>query len=126
MSGDLSDFGEDLAARWLVTDEAATRPTAWSLALYSTAPTDAGGGTELAGNGYARQAATFSDGGAGFASSTGDLTFTATADWLPIVAAGLFDDGGNLLLWKVISPSVNIIAGQSFIVRAGQLTVKFA
>jgi hypothetical protein len=123
LAEDLSDFGESLAARWLVTGETANRPSSYELALYSAAPSDAGGGTELAGSGYSRQAVSFVEGGAGYASNDADITFSATGAWA-VVAAGLFDDGGNLLLWTAIGP-VSVANGQNLIISAGQLTVTF-
>lgn len=122
---DLSDYAESLSARFLVTDETATRPASYTLALYTAAPSDAGGGTEVSAGGYARQALTFTEGGTGTATNDADVTFTATDAWGAIAAAGLFDDAGNLLMWKALSPTVNIADGQSFIVRAGSLTVRF-
>lgn len=124
---DLADYAESLSARFLVTDEAATRPTSWYLALYSAAPSDAGGGTEISAGGYSRQAVAFSEGGTGTATNDADLTFTASEAWGAIAGVGLFDaaTSGNLLLWKALDPTVNIADGQSFIVRAGDLTVRF-
>ena len=56
----LSDFSEALVLDWLMTNGAATRPTAWYIALFTAAPSDSGGGTEVSGSGYAREAVTFS------------------------------------------------------------------
>ena len=51
----LSDHAENLILNFLMTSGTATRPTAWYVALYTVAPSDAGGGTEVSGNGYSRQ-----------------------------------------------------------------------
>lgn len=79
------------------------------IGLYTAAPSDAGGGTEVSGNGYARVATT----GATWNAATGsDPSSTSnalsivfptdvTANWGSIVAIGAFDaaTGGNLLWW---------------------------
>ena len=54
-----TDYTEDLVLDWLLTSGSATRPTAWYVALYTVAPTDTGGGTEVSGTDYARTAVTF-------------------------------------------------------------------
>ena len=48
----LSDYSEKLLLDWAMTTGSATRPTAWYVALYTAAPNDAGGGTEVTGGGY--------------------------------------------------------------------------
>jgi hypothetical protein len=98
-------------------------PATVYLALFTAAPTDQGGGTEVSGGGYARQAVTFAaptDNGASSGSQTSptaDVTFpVATADYGTVVAAGLFDaaTGGNLLLYGSLTESKTINAGDQF------------
>ena len=55
----LSDYAEKLLLDWLMTSGSATRPTAWYVALYTAAPSDSGGGTEVSTGGYARQSVVF-------------------------------------------------------------------
>jgi len=55
----LSDYSEKLLLDWLMTTGSATRPTAWYVGLFTAAPSDSGGGTEVSGNGYSRQSVTF-------------------------------------------------------------------
>ncbi len=79
-------------------------PTNVYVALYSVAPTEAGGGTELTGNGYARIVHNSWDAAAAGASeNTGVITFAAASggDWLQAVAFALFDaiTAGNFLGW---------------------------
>ena len=56
------------------TTGTATRPTAWYVALYTAAPNDAGGGTEVSGGAYARQSVAFSVSG-NTASNTGAVEY---------------------------------------------------
>jgi hypothetical protein len=99
----LSDFSEKLLLDWLMTNGSATRPTAWYVALYTAAPSDAGGGTEVSGNGYAREAVVFdaASSPAGTTSNTGAVSFTAAGgSWGTITHLGIFDaDTGGNLLW---------------------------
>ena len=54
-----SNTFETTVLTWVFTTGSATRPTAWHIALYTGAPDDTGGGTEVSGGGYGRQAVTF-------------------------------------------------------------------
>lgn len=84
-----------------------TAPTNIYVGLYTSAPTDAGGGTEVTGGSYARVSTSASDWNAatsaGLTDNTNAITFpTATASWGTVVAVGLFDaaSSGTLLAWK--------------------------
>ena len=98
----LSDHAEKLLLDWLMTTGSATRPTAWFVALYTAAPSDSGGGTEVSGSGYSRQAVTFDAASSpdGVTNNTGAVTFTASGgSWGTITHIGIFDasTSGNLL-----------------------------
>ncbi len=92
----------------LLTGRAAfSLPVAY-VALFTVAPTDAGGGTEVVGGSYARVSTTPSTwnppSGTDPSSITNGTAITfpiSTASWGNIVAAGLFDASaaGNLLMW---------------------------
>lgn len=114
----LTDYTEALLLDYLMTNSAVTRPTAWYAALYSVAPNDAGGGTELSGFGYARQVFNAST----LLTATGEignsnlLTFTASGgDWSTAVAIGIFDalTGGNLLCWTPFATPITALDGDS-------------
>ena len=55
----LSDVSEVLLLNYLMTATSVTRPTAWYVALYTGAPSDSGGGTEVSGSGYERKPVTW-------------------------------------------------------------------
>lgn len=98
----LSDYLEKLLLDWSMTTGSATRPTAWFLALYTAAPSDAGGGTEVSGNGYAREAIAFAaaDTPEGTTANTALIEFEADGGaWGEITHIGIFDasTNGNLL-----------------------------
>lgn len=80
-----------------------TQPTPY-LGLYTAAPTDAGGGTEVTGGSYARVDVSgfFGSATGGSSANTSDVEFAqATANWGTAKAFGVFDNstGGNLILW---------------------------
>jgi hypothetical protein len=100
----LTNYAEKLLLDWMMTTGAATRPTVWRVALFTAAPSDAGGGTEVSGSGYARQAVTFGAAAtpAGTTSNTGVVSFTASGGAFgTITHMALFDaaSGGNML-WQ--------------------------
>lgn len=119
----LSDHAEDLLLKWLLTDASATRPTAWYLALYSAAPNDAGGGTELSGSGYSRQEIDFGTDGK---SNVADVVFTASGgDWAEATHVGIFDasTSGNLILYGAMTAAKQLDDGDTLTFAAGDIDV---
>ena len=101
--------------------------------LFSEAPADdAGAGTELVDNGYARQAITFGAPGTDVGNvrkvaNTNNIQFgPALADWLEAVAFGVFDAlaNGNLLYWDTLPTSKTVENGDYGQFAAGTLVVK--
>lgn len=110
-------------------------PTTYYVALFSTAPTQAGGGTELTGGSYARVAVTNnttnfvasgSQPASGYQMVNGTaIQFpTATANWSTAVAAGIYDasSGGNLLAYGTLSPTISVTSGSTASFAIGALT----
>lgn len=127
----LSDYAEKLVLDWLMTNGSATRPTAWYVALYTAAPNDAGGGTEVSGGGYSRQAVTFdaATSGAGTTSNTGAVTFTAAgADWGTITHIGIHDasTAGNLLWHGSLTVSKTVADGDTLQFAIGNIDLTMA
>ena len=105
-----------------------TAPTTLYLALYTTAPTDTGGGTECSGTAYARQTVAFTVSG-DTASNTSAVEFpTAGSSWGTIEAVGVFDQltSGNLLTYGNLTASKTIASGDVFRVPAGDLDITLA
>lgn len=124
--GALSDYLENKLLDHVLRNVAYTSPTTIYVALFTSAPSDAGGGTEVSGGGYARQAVTFSAASGGATSNSADVTFpTATANWGTITHIGLFDasTGGNLLLWGALTTSKTISTGDVLKIPAGDLDI---
>jgi hypothetical protein len=121
-----SDYAEDKVNELLVGKTAFATPTAY-VALYTAAPSDSGGGTEVTGGSYARK----STAGADWAASSGGsiqnanaITFaTATASWGTVTHFGVFDalSGGNLLFWAALTTPKTIGSGDTASFAAGAL-----
>lgn len=124
-----TDYTENLVLNWLLTTNSATRPTAWYVGLFTGAPSDTGGGTEVSGSGYARKA-------------TGTITVSGTAttatnaaaiefdpasggNWGSITYAAIFDaeTSGNMIAWAELTTARTINDGDVFRIPAGSLTV---
>jgi hypothetical protein len=123
-----TNFSEDLVLDWLLTNGSATRPTAWYVALYTVAPGEAGGGTEVSGGSYARTAVTFTVSGTAptTASNSAAVEFpTATGSWGTIVAAGIFDasTSGNLLAFANLTTSKTVDSGDVLRFNTGEIDV---
>lgn len=99
-------------------------PSTVYTALYSVAPTVSTSGTELTGNGYARQATTFGTPTDGTISSTGNVSFTATGNWSPTVAVAIVDasTSGNIMYFQTIATRV-VNSGDTLTFAAGDITV---
>jgi hypothetical protein len=125
-----TDFTEALALNWLLTSNTATRPTAWYVGLFTSATSDAGGGTEVSGNGYSRQAVSFTVAtvsGTTKAGNSATITFpTATATWGTISYIAIFNasSGGNMLFHGPVVTNKLIETDDSFQITAGNLTVE--
>jgi len=127
----LSDHAENLILNFLMTSGTATRPTAWYVALYTVAPSDAGGGTEVSGNGYSRQtvAGDTATGTGGTTDNTGAVSFTATGgNFGTIVAIGIHDasSGGNLLWHGALSANKTVNDGDTLEFAAGAIDLTIA
>lgn len=103
-----------------------TSPATVYLALYTTATDDAGGGTEVAAGGYARQATAFGAPTNGSGQNSGTVLFgPASADWGTVTHGGYRDasSGGNLLTHGPLGASKAIATNDSLRFLASTLTV---
>ena len=103
-----------------------TSPASVYASLYSTAPTANTSGTELTGNGYARQVTTFASAANGIASSNAVVTFGACTgnNWPTVIAVGIVDasTAGNIMYFNTISGR-NIQVGDSLVFGTGNITI---
>ena len=124
-----TDHTEALVLNWAFTTTSVTRPTAWYVGLFTAAPSDTGGGTEVSGNGYARKATgtiTVS-GTATTATNDAAIEFAAASggNWGTITHAAIFDasTSGNMMAWAALTTSRVINDGDIFVIPIGDLTI---
>ena len=127
----LSDHAEKLVLDWLMTNGTATRPTSWFVGLFTAAPSDSGGGTEVSTGGYTRKSVTFSAASSpgGTTSNSGVVTWTASgANFGTVTHVGIFDasTSGNLLWHGGLSASKTVNDGDTIQFAAGNLTLTLA
>lgn len=123
-----SDYLENAVLDHVFRNTALTSPAAVYLALFTVAPTDAGGGTEVSGGGYSRQDITFGAASGGAMANTAQVSFTASgANYGTVVAVGIFDaaSGGNLLAWDGIT-SVTVNDGDTLDFDAGDIDLSLS
>ena len=126
-----SDYLADKVLDHVFGGTAYTAPTTLYVALYTVAPTDTGGGTEVSGGAYARQTAAFTVSGTNptTASNSAAIEYpTATANYGTVVAVGIFDasSGGNLLAYANLDTSKVVSTGDVFRFNTGDLDITLA
>lgn len=126
----LTNFAENKLIDALMRAQALGAPATWHVGLFTAAPNDAGGGTEVTGGNYARVAVTAgltqwagtqgagtttaSSGTNGTTSNNAAITFpTPTANWGTVVAMGIFDasTGGNLWVFTALTANKTVNNG---------------
>lgn len=125
-----TDYTENLVLNWLFTTNSATRPTAWYVGLFTAAPSDTGGGTEVTGNAYARVATgTISVSGTSPTTATNSaaIEFAAASggNWGTITHVAILDasTSGNMLGWAELTTSRTINDGDVLRIPAGDLDI---
>lgn len=104
---DLSTALKNALFDHLLNNSQHTSPTNLWLALYTAAPTDAGGGTEVADI-SPRQSVTFGAPTDGLGDNDAEVLWDAAVSGYTAVAVALFDasSGGNFLAWKSLGSEV--------------------
>jgi hypothetical protein len=123
-----SNYLENKVVGHVFGGAAYTAPSTLYVALYTSAPSDTGGGTEVSGGAYARQTAAFTI-SADTASNTSAIEYpTATADYGTVVAVGVFDasSSGNLLAYGNLTTSKTVSTGDVFRFNAGAIDITVA
>ena len=124
MAGNLSNYLENKVLDHFLGTTAYTMPTTVYIALYTAAPSDAGGGTEATGGSYARQISTFTAASSGATSNATNVDF-ASMPASTIVAIGVHDalTAGNLLVWGTLSSNKALDAGDTLRIATGDLDI---
>ena len=104
-----------------------TAPTTLYLALFTAAPGETGGGTEVSttGTAYARQTVAFTTTGNTTSNNAAVEYPTATASFGTVTHVGVFDalTAGNLMAYATLSSSKAIDTGDVFRVPTGDLDI---
>lgn len=141
----MSDYLENKLVDQIFRGQAFSFPSTLYIGLLTTAPTDTGGGVEVSGGSYARQAiaaslanfagtqsagsTTASSGTSGATSNNVAITFpTPSAGWGTVVAFGIYDalSGGNLLFYATLNVAKTINQSDAVSFPAGTLQATFA
>jgi hypothetical protein len=130
MMSSFSDYTENLVLNYLFTTNSVTRPTAWYVGLFTAAPSDAGGGTEVSGSGYARVVTgTMSVSGTSPTNATNDAAIefapASGGTWGTITHIAIFDadTSGNMLGWAELTTARTINDGDVLRIPAGDLDI---
>lgn len=131
MAGSKSDFLELELLDHMLGNTAYSAPANVYIALYTTVPTDAGGGVEVTGGSYVRltvinNTTNWPDASGGAKANGVAFTFVeATASWGTVVAFGIFDavTAGNLLYWADLTTNKTIDSGDTAQFAIGDLDV---
>ncbi|MCS6302368.1 MAG: hypothetical protein H8K07_01680 [Nitrospira sp.] len=141
----MTDYLENKLADHLFRTTTFTQPSILGIALYTAAPGETGGGTEVTGGSYARVANNpananwngthgnttgASSGTGGLVDNAGTLTFPApSANWGTVTHFAILDNttGGNMLIYGALAVSKTVNASDPApTFPAGTLDITFA
>jgi hypothetical protein len=132
----MTDYLEGEIIKHIFRTGSFTKPSVLAVGLFTAAPSDAGGGTEVTGGSYARATLNPLDAnwaapsaGNGVTSNSSTITFTTpTANWGSVTHFAVFDaaSAGNMLFWGALTVSKTINSGDTVTFPAGSLTFTFA
>lgn len=141
----MSDYLENKLIDQLFRGQSAPTTSNLYVGLLTAAPSDSGGGTEVATGSYARVAVTSSlanwagtqaaastsasSGTGGQTSNNNAITFpTPTASWGTVTHFGIYDasTGGNLLFWGQLTIAKTINEADTVTFPAASLSITFA
>ena len=102
-----------------------TAPSTKYIGLFTAAPGEAGGGTEISGSGYTRKSIVFATSGATTSNNAAVEFPTATGNWGTITHVGVFDaaTSGNLMVYATLTASKAVASGDVFRVPSGDLDI---
>ncbi len=125
----MSDYLELKVLDHVLGTSAYTMPSTVYIGLSTGSFADDNSGTELTGNGYARQSIAFDAAASGTTDNTSAVDFpTATGSWGTVSHYGLFDasSGGNLLIHGAFTASKAVASGDILRIAAGELDITAA
>lgn len=124
MTMNFTNFFRDKIGNHMLRAQSYTPPAQLYLALYTDSTDADGGGTEVTGGSYVRQAFDFIAFVDGFADNDDDIVFpVATALWGDITNAAVHDNvsAGNMLIQGPLAVTKTIDTDDQFITDLGDL-----
>jgi hypothetical protein len=120
-----SNFLETEILDHVFAGAAYTAPSTKYLALFTGAPGETGGGTEVSGGGYARQTVAFTTSGNTTSNNAAVEYPTATANYGTVTHVAVFDasTSGNMMAYAALSSNKTIETGDVFRVPSGDLDI---
>ena len=105
-----------------------TAPSTKYIGLFTAAPGETGGGTEVSGSAYARQSMAFTTSGDTTSNNAAVEFPTATGSWGTVSHCAVFDasSSGNMLGWAALTASKAVASGDVFRFDAGDLDITLA
>lgn len=125
----LSNYLENALINATLRNTAYSSPATVYVGLFTSDPTDAGTGTEITGNSYARKSMAFNAPSNGASTNSAAVEFDqATGTWGTITHFGILDalTSGNLLYHGALTTSKTIETGDVFKFAAASVTVTLA
>lgn len=124
-----SDYLENKILDHILGATAYSAPATLYFALFTSAPNDAGSGTEVSGGSYARVAVTnnatnFPNAASGTKSNGAAIAFAqATATWGTITSFAIFDalSSGNMLFWADLTTPRTVQSGDTLSFPIGSI-----
>jgi hypothetical protein len=121
-----SDYLEDKVLNHVFGGTSYTAPTTLYVGVFTSAASDTGPGTEVSGNGYARQSVAFTVSGTSptTATSSAAVEFPeATGSWGTVTYAGVFDavSGGNMLAWAQLTDPADFVTALPKAITTGDI-----
>ena len=120
-----SNFLETEILDHVFAGAAYSAPGTHYLGLFTSAPGETGGGTELSGSAYVRKSVAFTTSG-NTTSNNAAIEFpTATANYGTVTHVGVYDasTSGNLMAYAALSSNKTIETGDVFRVPSGDLDI---
>ena len=137
----MTDWLENKLIDWMFRGQTFTQPTSIQIGLFTSPPNEAGGGTEVSGNGYSRASlacsllnwagtqadgsTTTSSGTSGTTSNNAVITFpTPTGPWGLVTHFVVYDQSLNRLFWGALATGKNIFADDPVTIQPALLSIR--
>ncbi len=123
-----TNYLENKIAEHVFGGSAYTAPSTLYVALFTSAPSDTGSGTEVSGGSYTRMAMAFTV-SSDTASNTSNVEFPkATASWGTVTHFAIYDasSSGNMLCYGTLPASKAVASGDTLRFNAGELDITVA